>query len=91
MNKSKGTHLHNSFPRSTNTSDFIMSATNSVPSAHIELIRDHLIKVLSEQCVRDELRCFLENNVFLDEDGDEIEYLGNEFEWSVDLDFVSAK
>ena len=68
-----------------------MSATNSVPSAHLELIRDRLINALCEESVRDLLRNFLENNVFLDEDGDEIEYVVNDFDWSVDLDFVSAK
>ena len=56
----------------------------------IRVIEEHLANVLSNQSVKEELRYYLENNVFVDDNGEEVEFLENEFDWSISLDLKFA-
>ena len=56
----------------------------------IRFIEEHLTEVLCDQSVKEELRYYLENNVFIDEDGEEVEFSVNDFDWSLSLDLMTV-
>ena len=56
----------------------------------IRAIEEHLTEVLCNQSVKEELSYYLENNVFFDDDGEELEFIVNEFDWSISLDLKIA-
>ena len=53
-------------------------------------MEEHLVNVLCNQSVKEELRYYLENNIFVDDNGEEIEFLENEFDWSISLNLKFA-
>ena len=56
----------------------------------IRAIEKHIVEVLCQQSVKEELSYYLENNVFLDEEGEEVEFSVDEFDWSITLDLKSV-
>ncbi len=54
----------------------------------LQQIQEHLATVLTQTSVRDELRYYLENNVILDDDGDEVELDLNSFDWNLSLELI---
>lgn len=61
-----------------------------MPDQIIRAIEEHLTEVLCQQSVKEELHHYLENNVFINDEGEEVEFLENEFDWSITLDLRSA-
>ena len=51
----------------------------------VKAIEKHLEEVLCFSSMPEELRYYLENNCVLDEEGDEVDFVPRDFEWSVEL------
>ena len=54
----------------------------------LQQIQEHLMTVLSQTSVRDELRSYLENNVILDDEENEVEIDLNSFDWNLSLELT---
>ena len=61
-----------------------------MPDQIIRTIEQHLAEVLCQQSVKEELRYFLEHNAFINDEGEEVEFSVDEFDWSISLDLKSA-
>ena len=48
-------------------------------------IEEGICEVLAHQCVKDELRLYLDDNIWCSDDGQEMELLPSDFDWEVSL------